>query len=794
MRKFQWLIFLLFFFRVSHAQILINSTGSAYTQNFNSLLQTGSSNAWTDNSTIAGWYSTLSNYAASSGTGTGGGLYSYGASAAPGDVTDRALGLLSTGSTFFRFAAQLKNTTGATVTSFSVSYTGEQWRQTANAQKLVFEYSTDATSITTGTWTAVTTLDFTALQATATGALDGNAGANRTAITGTVVASVPDQGIIWFRWTKSGTTSPGLAIDDLSITANTGVVNSITTGSVLAPPFCVDASNTASATVDYTATGTYNTTFTAYLSDASGSFAAPVAVGSAAVNGTDPSGTINIVVPAGTANGTGYKVRVQSSSPAVTGSTSTAFEIVNGAKNSSAASAVAGNTTINVNWTNPNACFDEVMVVAKASVSVAASPSGNGSAYTASTVFGNGTAFDGGYVVYKGTTSPQTFTNLANGTLYYFKIFTRKGSNWSSGVELTSTPDAQIGGIVINQLSPDYGAATDEYIELLNKTNASIDLSGFAIKYQSASGSSGGAGGTLSGVLPPRSYWLLSPNATVTVGQTNNLSRDGAISSGMAASGQIALVRLSDNTIIDAVGYGTITGGTYTETTAAPAPPSNGGIKRNPDGTDTNNNSTDFITVPNANLLLRNGAAAAPLPIKLIDLRAVQKGAVIEVSWSNATEFNVKDYTVERSLNSTDFSSIMRIYPTSNLQSRADYLVTDDSPLQGIAYYRIRCTEADGKTTYSNILRLNTSPGKSSLMVYPNPVKDNTAAIQLNNIPAGRYTVRVVGAEGQVVHSALMMFDKGSSTQTFSTSNLPSGIYVLQITGQVNLQKIFLKQ
>jgi len=99
-----------------------------------------------------------------------------------------------------------------------------------------------------------------------------------------------------------------------------------------------------------------------------------------------------------------------------------------------------GNAQIAVSWTNP-ACYDEVMIVAKPTSSIGASPSGDGSAYTANLAFGSGTTFDGsGYVVYKGSTSPQTITGLNNGTIYYVKVFTRKGSVWSSGEESSATP------------------------------------------------------------------------------------------------------------------------------------------------------------------------------------------------------------------------------------------------------------------------------------------------------------------------------------------------------------------
>lgn len=105
-------------------------------------------------------------------------------------------------------------------------------------------------------------------------------------------------------------------------------------------------------------------------------------------------------------------------------------------------SAVPGNTQVTVSFTVP-ACYDEIMIVAKPTTTIGASPSGNGSAYTASLAFGTGgaTAFDGtGFVVYKGATSSQIVTGLSNGTQYFFKLFTRRGTVWSAGTEVSATP------------------------------------------------------------------------------------------------------------------------------------------------------------------------------------------------------------------------------------------------------------------------------------------------------------------------------------------------------------------
>ncbi len=87
----------------------------------------------------------------------------------------------------------------------------------------------------------------------------------------------------------------------------------ITTGAV-SPAVCAGAT----LSVPFTAAGTFaaGNVFTAQLSDAAGSFAAPVAIGTLA---STSSGTIAATVPAATAGGSGYRVRVVSSNPAVTG-------------------------------------------------------------------------------------------------------------------------------------------------------------------------------------------------------------------------------------------------------------------------------------------------------------------------------------------------------------------------------------------------------------------------------------------------------------------------------------------
>lgn len=207
---------------VAPAQIPITSFFAPYTQDFNTLAASGTGSVMP-----AGWLFLESGanantlYTAGTGSSNSGDTYSFGASGS----SERALGgLLSSNlvplyGTVFVNSPLLAND----INSLIISYTGEQWRlgATGRADRLDFQYSLDATSLNTGTWTDVDALDFVAPNSTGTvGALDGNAAANRVVVSSTIGGlNIPTNGTVWIRWVDFNATSSddGLAIDDFSI-------------------------------------------------------------------------------------------------------------------------------------------------------------------------------------------------------------------------------------------------------------------------------------------------------------------------------------------------------------------------------------------------------------------------------------------------------------------------------------------------------------------------------------------------------------------------------------------------
>ena len=199
-------------------QVSITSLPQTYTQDFDAVLGTTAITTWTNNTTVVGWYITTAGLPINTGSTNSNSCYNFG-NTGTNTNTDRALGAVSS-STSHRFGLRLKNNSSSSITSFNISFTGEQWRS-FNSGLLTFDYQigSTVTSITSGTFTTATAFDFTSLQTSSGTTLDGNASANRTSISGTLTVTVAAGSEIMFRWNRATSSSPGLGIDDLSITA-----------------------------------------------------------------------------------------------------------------------------------------------------------------------------------------------------------------------------------------------------------------------------------------------------------------------------------------------------------------------------------------------------------------------------------------------------------------------------------------------------------------------------------------------------------------------------------------------
>jgi autotransporter-associated beta strand protein len=221
------------------AQFLIENISGVKEEDFDSLANTGTTNGWTNGSTLLGWFlfnkdlAAITNYRADNGGSSTGSFYSHGAT----DATERALGGVGSGGAYFgspasgaiagwmAFAAT--NHSGSLLTEFTLAFEGEQWRNGGNtsAQTMVFEYGFGASFDAVSTWIAPGggfAWSSPVVGATA-GPVDGNT-AGKVSNLGGLITNLnwTNGSTLWLRWVEVNDVGNdhGLAIDNFSFAWN----------------------------------------------------------------------------------------------------------------------------------------------------------------------------------------------------------------------------------------------------------------------------------------------------------------------------------------------------------------------------------------------------------------------------------------------------------------------------------------------------------------------------------------------------------------------------------------------
>jgi len=163
-----------------------------------------------------------------------------------------------------------------------------------------------------------------------------------------------------------------------------------------------------------------------------------------------------------------------------------------------------------------------------------------------------------------------------------------------------------------------------------------------------------------------------------------------------------------------------------------------------------------------------------PLAIGISDISAVNKGTKNRVDWKTATEDRGDMMSLERSADGAHFSTLANI---ATHGKASDYTYWDETPVQGVNYYRVKVTAASGETSYTKIVTatVKAQTGQLAITAVPNPVRDKvTVSIYGSNSTSG--TVEVMDPTGK----RLLQYNTANNSAVIDMSGLPSGIYFIR--------------
>ena len=171
------------------------------------------------------------------------------------------------------------------------------------------------------------------------------------------------------------------------------------------------------------------------------------------------------------------------------------------------------------------------------------------------------------------------------------------------------------------------------------------------------------------------------------------------------------------------------------------------------------------------------------LPVTFTSIKAYRQDKNINVEWRVENEMNVKQYEVEKSIDGTHFTTMTIQAATANGGAASVYVSADVTPVQGYNYYRVKSVDVNGKTVYTNVVKVFMGTTKKYITIQPNPITDGMIHLQFVNQPGGKYGIRLLNKLGQVIMSRQISHVEGSSTELIRWDyNLAHGMYQLEVT------------
>jgi hypothetical protein len=127
-----------------------------------------------------------------------------------------------------------------------------------------------------------------------------------------------------------------------------------------------------------------------------------------------------------------------------------------------------------------------------------------------------------------------------------------------------------------------------------------------------------------------------------------------------------------------------------------------------------------------------NTPGTLSLPIKIISFTSQIIPNAIMLSWTASEAVNFSKFNLERSNNAKDFETIFEQITNDEALSNS-YNFTDNNPIIGENYYRLKNIDKDGSFSYSKIISVDYSK-ETEYVFFENPIKNQKLLLNTNMV------------------------------------------------------------
>ncbi len=175
-----------------------------------------------------------------------------------------------------------------------------------------------------------------------------------------------------------------------------------------------------------------------------------------------------------------------------------------------------------------------------------------------------------------------------------------------------------------------------------------------------------------------------------------------------------------------------------------------------------------------------------PLPIELISFTGENHQDRNELRWITASEINNDYFEIEKSSNGYTFENIGIVKSKGFSDHILKYEFTDESPLTGLNYYRLKQVDVNGEFTYSKTIVIKASTNLA-ISVTPNPFI-NFITIEFRSAIPSNTTILIYDAMGKLIKKLeLLQLQPEVHSLNIDLSGFNKGIYFCKIVSNENI-------
>tara|TARA_B100000809_G_scaffold265853_1_gene326069 strand:- start:19468 stop:21543 length:2076 start_codon:yes stop_codon:yes gene_type:complete len=172
------------------------------------------------------------------------------------------------------------------------------------------------------------------------------------------------------------------------------------------------------------------------------------------------------------------------------------------------------------------------------------------------------------------------------------------------------------------------------------------------------------------------------------------------------------------------------------------------------------------------------------LPVSLLSFKAraiLNEGKYdVVLNWRTSSEINNDYFTVEKSIDVTDFEEVFKASGAGNSNDINNYIGVDEDPYEGVSYYRLKQTDFDGNVEYFEIVSVDIS-NITNLKIYPNPVTSVLTLSLESKLENSNIKLSVYNAQGKLILNQNNILDKGINNIQLNMENYSQGMYFISI-------------